>query len=114
MGSVGGRAGCPDGRVTPHSPRAVPALLAETEQSIAVSRGAEIVLRVLAFSVRIEKTVGLAMLTSLSTEELIPPDHPIRVVADAVLAELDDTFDAMYRLGRVVAADEIERWLFQP
>jgi transposase len=62
---------------------------------------------VLAFSVHIEKTVGmrgaqdpqLAMLTSLSTEELIPPDHPIRkirVVVDAVLAELDDVFDAMY------------------
>ena len=41
----------------------------------------------------------LAMLTTLSTEELIPADHPIRrirTVVDAVLAELDDTFDAMY------------------
>ena len=41
----------------------------------------------------------LAMLTTLSTEELIPAGHPIRrirVVVDAVLAELDDTFDAMY------------------
>ena len=41
----------------------------------------------------------LAMLTSLSTEDLIPPDHPIRRirrVVDVVLAELDDTFDAMY------------------
>jgi transposase len=41
----------------------------------------------------------LAMLTTLSTEELIPPDHPIRrirVVVDAVLADLDDTFHAMY------------------
>src|SRR5438067_473645 len=41
----------------------------------------------------------LAMLTSLSTEELIPVDHPIRrirVVVDAVLAELDDVFDGMY------------------
>jgi len=39
------------------------------------------------------------MLTSLSTEDLIPVDHPIRrirVVVEAVLAELDDTFDAMY------------------
>jgi transposase len=62
---------------------------------------------VLAFSVGIEKTVGmrgtpdpqLAMLTSLSTEDLIPPDHPIRkirVVVDAVLAELDPIFDEMY------------------
>src|SRR6187200_502674 len=41
----------------------------------------------------------LAMLTSLSTEELIPAEHPIRrigKVVDAVLAELDDTFEAMY------------------
>src|SRR5258708_27693214 len=41
----------------------------------------------------------LAMLTSLSAEELIPADHPIRrirVVVDVVLAELDGEFDAMY------------------
>src|SRR5438067_520402 len=41
----------------------------------------------------------LAMLTTLSTEDLTPADHPIRKirrVVDAVLAELDDTFDAMY------------------
>ena len=33
------------------------------------------------------------MLTTLSTEDLIPADHPIReirVVVDAVLAELDE------------------------
>ena len=39
------------------------------------------------------------MLSSLSTEDLIPVDHPIRrirVVVDAVLAEMDDTFEAMY------------------
>src|SRR3712207_7294040 len=44
----------------------------------------------------------LAMLTSLSTEELIPADHPIRrirLVVETVLAELDDTFDAMYAPG---------------
>lgn len=41
----------------------------------------------------------LAMLPSLSTEGLIPADHPIRkmrVVVDAVLAELDPVFDEMY------------------
>src|SRR6516165_5510769 len=64
----------------------------------------------LAIGARIEKTVGmrgspdpqLAMLSSLSTEDLIPADHPIRkirVVVDAVLAELDDTFNGMYASG---------------
>ena len=44
----------------------------------------------------------LAMLTSLSTEDLIPADHPIRkirVVVDAVLAELDPVFYEMYATG---------------
>ena len=44
----------------------------------------------------------LAMLSTLSTEDLIPADHPIRrirVVVDAVLAELDGTFDGMYAAG---------------
>ena len=39
------------------------------------------------------------MLTTLSAEDLVPADHPIRrirVVVDAVLAELDDTFEDMY------------------
>jgi len=64
----------------------------------------------LAIGARIEKTVlmrgnpdpQLSMLSSLSTEDLIPADHPIRkirVVVDAVLAELDDTFDGMYASG---------------
>ena len=41
----------------------------------------------------------LAMLTTLQPGDLIPADHPIRrirVVVDAVLAELDDEFTAMY------------------
>jgi transposase len=41
----------------------------------------------------------LAMLTTLSTEELIPADHPIRRirrVVDEVLSELDGEFSAMY------------------
>jgi transposase len=46
----------------------------------------------------------LAMLTSLSTEDLIPKDHPIRKirrVVDEVLVELDGEFEAMYsRIGR--------------
>jgi transposase len=46
----------------------------------------------------------LAMLSSLSTEDLIPSDHPIRRirrVVDAVLVELDGEFDAMYSdIGR--------------
>jgi len=44
----------------------------------------------------------VAMLTVLSPEELIPPDHPIRrirVVVEAVLSELDGEFDAMYARG---------------
>ena len=41
----------------------------------------------------------LAMLTTLSPDELIPADHPIRrirKVVDTVLADLDGEFDAMY------------------
>jgi transposase len=41
----------------------------------------------------------LAMLTTVSTEDLIPAEHPIRrirAVVDVVLAELDESFDAMY------------------
>jgi transposase len=41
----------------------------------------------------------LALLSSLSTEDLIPAGHPIRrirVVVDAVLAEMDGLFEAMY------------------
>jgi transposase len=44
----------------------------------------------------------LAMLSSLSTEELIPVDHPIRrvrAVVDVVLGELDDVFDGMSAAG---------------
>ena len=61
----------------------------------------------LAFGRWIEKNGGmrgtpdrqLALLSSLSTEDLIPADHPIRrirVVVDTVLADLDGTFEAMY------------------
>jgi transposase len=46
----------------------------------------------------------LAMLTSLSTEDLIPTGHPIRKIrriVDEVLAELDGEFEAMYsQIGR--------------
>ena len=44
----------------------------------------------------------LAMLTTLSTEDRIPPGHPIRrirAVVDVVLVELDDVFDGMYAVG---------------
>ena len=44
------------------------------------------------------------MLTSLSTEDLIPKDHPIRRIrriVDEVLVELDGEFESMYsRIGR--------------
>ena len=49
------------------------------------------------------------MLTTLSTENLIPVDHPIRrirVVVDAVLAGMDDTFDAMY-----ASSGAVPRWV---
>ena len=60
----------------------------------------------LAFGAEIEKNVGmrgssdpqLAMLTTVSTEDLIPADHPIRkirVVVDTVLDELDPVFAEM-------------------
>jgi transposase len=42
------------------------------------------------------------MLTTVSTEQLIPADHPIRkirAVVDIVLGELDDVFDGMYAVG---------------
>jgi transposase len=69
--------------------------------------------------VRIEKTVGvrgtpdrqLAMLTTLSAEDLIPADHPIRrirLVVDAVLADLDGTFTSMYAVnGRPSVPPEV-------
>ena len=44
----------------------------------------------------------LAMLSSLSPEDLIPADHPIRRirrVVDVVLADLDGEFEAMYAVG---------------
>jgi transposase len=49
--------------------------------------------------VRGEPERQMAMLSTLSAEDLIPGDHPIRRirgVVDAVLAELDDEFSAMY------------------
>ena len=52
----------------------------------------------------------LAMLTSLSTEELIPRDHPIRrikAVVEVVLAELDGVFEGMYSVrGRASVPPE--------
>jgi transposase len=44
----------------------------------------------------------LAMLTSLSPDDLIPDDHPIRRirrVVDMVLADLDGEFEVMYASG---------------
>jgi transposase len=62
---------------------------------------------VLAFGGGIEKNGGmrgiperqLSMLSSLSTDDLIPPDHPIRrirAVVDDVLGGLDGEFESMY------------------
>ena len=51
------------------------------------------------------------MLSSLSTEDLIPLEHPIRrirVVVDSVLAELDDSFEKMYSMsGRPLVPPEM-------
>jgi hypothetical protein len=50
----------------------------------------------------------LAMLSSLSTEDLIPADHPIRrirVVVDAVLAELNSVFDVCSLTSVAVSAN---------
>jgi transposase len=53
----------------------------------------------------------MAMLTSLSTEDLIPAGHPIRrirKIVDEVLAELDDEFEAMYSsIGRPSVPPEL-------
>src|SRR3954452_19700766 len=49
--------------------------------------------------VRGSRVRQMAMLTTLSPEELIPIDHPIRrirAMVDAVLAQLDEEFDVMY------------------
>src|SRR6476469_5653869 len=52
----------------------------------------------------------LAMLSTLSPEELIPADHPIRrirKIVDVVLAELDGDFEAMYATsGRSIVPPE--------
>ena len=64
----------------------------------------------LAFGAEMEKTVvmrgssdpQLAMLTTVSTEDLIPADHPIRKirkVVDEVLAGLNVEFETMYAAG---------------
>lgn len=51
-----------------------------------------------------DDTQQLAMLTPVTPETLVPPDHPIRavrVIVDRALAALSPTFDAMYgRDGR--------------
>ena len=44
----------------------------------------------------------MAMLTTVSAEDLIPADHPIRkirVVVETVLAELDPVFEQKYATG---------------
>ena len=50
------------------------------------------------------------MLSTLTPDDLVPADHPIRrirVIVDAALAELHSEFDAMYsRVGRPSIAPE--------
>jgi hypothetical protein len=64
-------------------------------------------------------------LSSLSTEDLIPADHPlrrIRVVVDAVLAGMNDTFETIYavgagavsRAGDVVEVDGVDGAVLDP
>jgi hypothetical protein len=80
---------------------------------------------VLAFGARIEKNVGmrgapdpqLAMLTTLSTEDLIPPDHPIRrirAVVDVVLPELDGRGSSQRPAGDVAEGDGVDGDVFDP
>jgi transposase len=50
------------------------------------------------------------MLSSLSTEDLIPAGHPIRkiqVVVGTVLAEMDGRFEAMYSTGTAICPPEV-------
>ena len=48
----------------------------------------------------------MTMLTTVSTEAMVPADHPlrrIRTIVDAVLAEMDGDFEAMYSsIGRPI------------
>ena len=84
-------------------------MMGESGETLVIERqqGAEKVRWVLAFPAGIEKNGRmrgtpdrqLAMLSTVSTEDLIPADHPIRRIrriVDVVLAELDDTFTVMY------------------
>ena len=43
----------------------------------------------------------MTMLTTVSTEAMVPADHPlrrIRTIVDAVLAEMDGDFEALYSI----------------
>jgi hypothetical protein len=53
------------------------------------------------------------MLSTLTPEQLVPADHPIRrikVIVERALRELSPTFDAMYAALESIASEFVGMW----